>query len=221
VRITRIEVQQKRPDRRSIYADGSFLIGIHIETLLRSGLRVGDAVTPDILASLQTSEDLLAARFVALRYLARRPRSEREIRDKLREKEFAQTEIDRVVADLQKSGLLNDLEFARAYVRNSIALKPVGEFRLRQKLLLLGVHKSVVDQALKETLGGHDMEEAASRAAAQFLQRVSRSRRQEDTSRIRRRLISFLTRRGFPWGIIEETLAAHHLPESPEHDNHE
>lgn len=221
MRITRIEVQQKRTDRRNIYADGSFLIGIHVETLLRFGLRVGDAISAETLVSLQASEDLLAARSVALQYLSRRPRSEKEIRDKLRDKEFAQQVIDTVLGDLAQSGLVNDLEFACSYVRNSLSLKPVGELRLRQKLLLLGVDKTTIDRALREVMGGREMEEAASRAASQFLQRTARSAREEDRRRTRQRLINFLARRGFPWHIIQSTISSHNLPAQSEPDTHE
>jgi regulatory protein len=221
VRITRIEVQQKRPDRRNIYADGSFLIGIHVETLLRSGLRMGDTISDDQLHSLQESEDLLAARHLALRYLARRPRSEREVRDKLRDKEFGQREIDRVLADLLQSGLVNDLEFARSYIRNSLTMRPLGELRLKQKLVLLGVQRALIDQAMNEVKGGDEMHEAASRAARQFLQRSSRSQRKEERDQIRRRLIGFLTRRGFPWPIIQSIIAAHHLPPVAEGETYE
>ena len=44
MKITRIETQKKRPGRKSIFADGEFLIGIASDTLVRFGLRTGDEI---------------------------------------------------------------------------------------------------------------------------------------------------------------------------------
>ena len=86
MKITSIESQKNRPERRAIFADGQFLIGVGAETLIRSGLRTGDEITPQTLSLLQRMEETLGAKTAALHFLTIRPRSEREVRDKLREK---------------------------------------------------------------------------------------------------------------------------------------
>ena len=113
MRITRIEPQKKNPHRKNIYADEQFLIGVSDETLLRFGLRTGDELGDATLKALQATEELLGAKSVALRFLARRQRTEKEIRNKLREKEFGDEEIQKTIDDLRTLGFLNDEEFAR------------------------------------------------------------------------------------------------------------
>ena len=83
MRVTRIAPQKKRPGRRNIYIDGSFAIGVGAETLLRSGLRTGDEVDPAFLSTLERTERESALRAAALRLLSARPRSVRELRDRL------------------------------------------------------------------------------------------------------------------------------------------
>jgi regulatory protein len=206
VRITKIEVQKRRPDRRNIYADGEFLIGLHVETLLRSGLRIGDVIAQEQLATLHTHENLLAARTAALQYLSVRPRSEREIRDKLRDKEFAAPEIDQVVTALTRAGLINDHEFARTYIRNSMAVRPVGELQLRRKLLLLGVARPIIDEAIQEIGGQVDLNESATTLARQFLDRKRRSAQSGDPRKTKQQLIGFLSRRGYSWPVISSAI---------------
>lgn len=201
MRITKIEPQKRRPGRKNIYADGQFLAGVSDETLARLALRTGDEINPDELKALQRTEELFHAKSVALRFLSTRPRTEREIRDKLREKEFADDEIARVTDELKKANLLNDGEFARMYIRDALALKPLGRFVLRRKLLLLGVEKSIADEALEEAFAHLDLHDIVLEAAQQFLKKAHISHREVDRRKLRARLTTFLLRRGYPWDV--------------------
>jgi len=201
MRITKIEPQQRRPGRKNVYADGRFLAGVSDETLVRLALRTGDEISPETLSALRSTEELLHAKGVALRFLSTRPRTEREIRDKLREKEFADGEIARTIDELKTANLLNDQEFARMYIRDALALKPLGRIVLRHKLLLLGVDKSTTDQALEEAFAHVDLHALVLQAAREFLRRTRTSRRKEDGRKLRARLTSYLLRRGYPWDV--------------------
>ncbi|MEO8168941.1 MAG: RecX family transcriptional regulator, partial [bacterium] len=150
MRITRIESQKKNPARKNLYADGEFLTGVSAETLIRFGIRTGDEIDEEKLKALQATEELQGAKSVAFRFLARRQRTEKEIRDKLREKEFGDEEIGKTIETLRGLGFLNDREFAGSYIRHQLTLRPKGKILLKQKLLMLGVAKDVVDAALEE-----------------------------------------------------------------------
>jgi regulatory protein len=206
VRITKIENQKRHPGRKNIYVDGEFLAGVSGETLLRLAFRTGDELGAEQIRVLKKTEELVSARNVALRYLATRPRTVREVRDKLRDREFADAEIGRVIEELKGSGLLDDEEFARIYIRNALALRPSGELLLRRKLLFLGVDKQTVERAISDTIRTGDREEQASRAAETFLKRSAKARRGESPEKMRQRLSAYLARRGFSWDVIEGIL---------------
>ncbi len=203
MRITKIENQKRKPGRKNIYADGRFLAGVSAETLLRLALRTGDELGPDQIEALKRTEELVSARNAALRFLATRPRSVREVRDKLREKEFSDIKITTVLADLTNSGLLNDEEFTRSYIRNARALKPSGDLLLKRNLLLLGVARETIETVLQETSAETSQEDDVRRAAQQFLRRAQKRGGQEPVTKLRTRLAAFLARRGFPWNAIE------------------
>lgn len=212
MRITRIETQQKRRDRVNLYVDGEFAAGISKETLLRAALRVGDELTPDRLSTLQSDESLYQTRAAAMRLLSRRPRSERELRDRLREKEFADADIARVLSDLRAAGLVNDAEFARTFIRNSLALRPLGEIQIRQKLLVFGIDRATVDAAVRDELDAVDVDEIATALARKYLSRGP-GRGSPDEMRKRRRLAgAMLARRGYSWAVITRVLKRLNLP---------
>ena len=206
MRITKIENQKKRPGRKNLYADGKFLAGVSAETLLKLALRTGDEIGPAHLKVLQETESLLSAKNSALRFLSTRPRSEREIRSKLRQKEFSDDEIETTIDDLQRAGLLNDREFARLFVRNALTLRPVGKAALKRKLLLLGVDKTIVDEEVENELRGTDQEALAATLAKQFVKKARSVRKNEPIEKLRNRLAGFLGRRGFGWDVIKTAI---------------
>jgi regulatory protein len=206
MRITKIETQRKAPGRKSIFADGRFLAGVSAETLLRLGLRTGDEIGPDVVRTLQQMEELVSARNVALRFLSYRPRSEHEVRDKLREKEFGDAEIARTLDELRANGLVNDRDFARIFIRNSLTVRPAGRLLLSRKLLALGVPRSIVEEAMQDTLSAEDQRSTAVAAAEQLLKRAKRTARKEDPRKLRQRIASALLRRGYGWDIVEAVL---------------
>jgi regulatory protein len=206
LRITRIEDQKRRSGRKSIYADGKFLAGVDAETVARLALRTGDTLSDAQLRSLRQTDELLAAKNTALRLLAIRPRSEREIRDRLRKKSVSDEQIAHVIEELKAAGLLDDAEFARLYIRNALTLKPAGERHLRQKLLQLGVDRGTIDDALQEHARESDVREQAMNAARQYLRRHRSERIAHDNLQLRKRLAAFLQRRGFSWDEITHTV---------------
>ena len=206
MRITKIEPQKRRPDRKSIFVDGNFLAGVSSETLLRTGLRTGDTIDPATIQALQATEGLLNAKNAALRFLSVRPRTVREIRDKLREKEFAESEIGNTIDELQRAGLLDDAAFARMYIRNAMQVRPIGKVLLKRKMLLLGVDLKTIEAALADTLPEYDQRDLARASAEKFLARGKHTRRQPDAIKDRKRVGGYLARRGFTWDVIEPVL---------------
>lgn len=206
MRITKIENQKRRPGRKNIFVDGEFLAGVSAETLVRLALRAGDEIGPEQIRALQQTEELLGARNRALRFLATRPRTTREVRDKLREREFGDLEIDRVIADLTAAGLLDDRAFARMYIRNTLTVRPAGHLLIKRKLLLLGIDKQMAEDILEEVLQTEPEEDAALNVARKFIQNSHLRRPNEDAQHVRHRLTGFLSRRGYSWDIIGQVI---------------
>jgi regulatory protein len=204
MRITKIESQQKNPTRKNLYADGEFIVGVSAETLIKFAIRTGDEIGEEKLKALQATEELQGAKTVALRFLSRRQRTEKEIRDKLRSKEFADEEIIKTIENLRELGFLNDEAFARSYIRHQLTLRPKGKLVLKQKLLLLGINKETVDAALTEAFQETSQEDAALEAAEKFIKKSSKSR--DDPHKTKQKLAAFLTRRGFPWDVVSPVL---------------
>jgi regulatory protein len=133
------------------------------------------------------------ARDYALRLLAIRPRSVREMRDRLARKGFEKQALDSTIAELAELGLLDDRKFAAQWIESRMALRPMGLLRLRAELLAKGVDREVVESVLRK----NRIELDEKSAALALAQKKLRSLQGLEPEAARRRLAEFLGRRGF------------------------
>jgi len=204
--VTKIEQQKRHPDRVNLYLDGDFALGLHKEVLVKFSLRKGDTISKERIDELIDAEEFSRAKQKALLLLNRRMRSEKEIRIKLREKEFHPRTIDSVVNYLHSIKFLNDEEFARAFIHDNQLRKPSGRKLLQQQLRLKGVTISVIESVLNDNISSNQEKKAAQDAAIKIFQRYSNSKKKIDDEKKQKRITQFLFRRGFSWQIISTVI---------------
>lgn len=197
--ITRI-APQRDAGRVSIFLDGRFTLGLGATIAEECGLRVGQPLSAAEVAALREREEMGRAVDKALAFLTSRPRSIREVRDRLKEKEIPPDTIDAVVARLAGWGYVGDEGFARYWVENRSANQPRGKRLLRQELWRKGVERETVEQVLDELTV--DETGAALGLARKRLGQL----RAYDEQTQRRRLAAFLQRRGYDWPTVKRAL---------------
>ncbi len=144
---------------------------------------------------------------VALRFLERRARTEKELRQKLAEKQFDATQIDQTIERLKGYGYINDQKFATDFQRFRDDYKPMGVHRLKMELSQKGIPKDIL-----ETVAAPKEKEIelAWQAAQTRLRQYARL----EPEVFRRRMTNFLARRGFGFEVIKRVFER--LKESPE-----
>ena len=179
---------------------------VDAEEVARLGLEPGLVLAPPALLLLESRDAYRRARETALRLLGARPRSIVELRARLRRAGAPLESAASVIADLTNDGYLNDLEFARAWVRNRLAVRPCGALRLRSELREKGVASSLIEQAIREASGEEEAAVAEERRARDLVQRrLHAYARLAWDARIRR-LAGLLQRRGFAAPTIARVL---------------
>jgi len=151
-------------------------------------------------------DDLEAARGVALRFLGYSARSRSEMQKRLERDEFAPEIIEAVLAELEARNWVNDAQFAQDWVADRADRKKYGKSRLAAELRRKGIDKEQVTAAI----GGVEEEEELARARSAAASRWKLEAADADRETIlaeKRRIASFLQRRGFGWGIITQVLA--------------
>lgn len=122
----------------------------------------------------------------ALRYLARRDRSEAHMKAYLSKRGASPVRIRTVLSRLRALGYLDDQAFAQRWARDRIARKPMGRLRLEAELRAQGVEERTIADTLEAIYG----ETSEQHLASQLL-------------RDRCVTPAFLRRRGFSEETIE------------------
>ncbi len=133
-----------------------------------------------------------------LRFLAYRPRSEAEMRGRLKKRGYAEAEIEKTVEHLKKINLLDDAAFAEYWKTNRAEHRPRGQRLLTAELRQKGLERDVIQAAVE------NVDDFA--GAYQAAQRKARSCQGLDYPQFRRKLGDFLQRRGFDFGVTQRTV---------------
>jgi len=198
--ITAISAQARDPERVNVFVDGRFAFGMTRLLAAEQGLAVGEELSAERVATLRALDDQQRALEAAFRLLTRRPRSEREIRDRLERHGFAPPVIDAVIAKLEAWRYVDDEEFARYWVEQREANRPRGRRLLEQELWQKGIDREIVRATLDEA----NLDETA--AALELARAKLPSYRRLEPAVARRRLGAFLQRKGFSYETVRTVL---------------
>jgi len=162
----------------------------------RPGPRPGSSDRPD---------DPEAARETALRLLERTRRTRSDLDRRLRDKGYSPSTVGEVLERLAAVGLVDDVEYARAFLAGRLGRRAAGWRRLLQELRRRGISAADAGEArtrLEEIQGAADEVAMARRVLTQVAARYARL----DPQVRRQRLYALLVRRGFESDAIEQAL---------------
>jgi regulatory protein len=196
MKITALKQQVKRPDRYSVYIDGTYSCAFSEAEVLRLGLHTGQELNQAELDRLKADSTKDKARYQALGQIARRPRSEWELRDYLKRKAYAPELVDAVIEDMASYGYVDDRKFAEAWVHNRRLLKPTSQRRLQQELR----QKRVADEVIAEVLAEDDTDDQT--VLRELVERKRRQTKYQDDTK----LIQYLIRQGYNYGDVKTVL---------------
>jgi regulatory protein len=201
--ITALEQQSNDPNRTSVFVDGEFAFGVHQDLVAKHGLRVGRSLTPEEQQDIEHDDQYVRAKQRALDYLAHKPRTEEEVRRKLRRNDVPAPVLEDVVARLYELEYLDDEAYAQDYVRNRFSSKKYGPVRIRRELVERGIDRHTAEAAVDDLFAEKDLQAVAREHAEKRWARLSD---EEDVRRRKQKVYRYLRRRGFPSTTITPLL---------------
>lgn len=200
--ITAITAQKRDSQRVNLMINGEFALGVSLDTLVHEGLFVGQHLDAPLIARLLATDAYDQAKHAALRLLEVRPRSERELRDRLRRRGFDTTSIDAVCQRLQETGLINDQSFAQYLVEQRQRNAQRGGQAIRNDLRKHGIDNETIHQ-LSDT---HHLDANDHAGALQHARKLAPRMRALDKITFMRRLGGNLQRRGFGMDAVRQAI---------------
>ncbi len=191
--ITAIERNARQRGRVDVYVDGVSRFGVTRATAKAHGLMPGRVIDDEEIARITAADERRRALDTAVTMLARRPRSEREVRRRLTQRHVAPALADETIARLRDAHFLDDAAFARSWTESRERASPRGRRMIVAELRTLGVDA----ETARAASAGIDEEDAAYRLASAR----ARSLATHDAAKFRARLGGMLQRRGFGWSV--------------------
>ncbi len=140
-----------------------------------------------------------------LKMLGRRELSEKQIRDRLKRKQYIEDDIDAAVARLREERAIDDARVASAIARTETSIRRRGKLRVQMQIQRAGIDKATAKQAVDEAFGAID-DDALIEAS---LQKRLRGRDTIADDLEFQRLYRFLAGQGFESDKIVKVLRAH------------
>ena len=142
---------------------------------------------------------------IAYRFLSYRPRSKKEVERKLKEKKISGENISSIISLLEKNHYLNDREFTLNWVKYRMENRPSGRRSLEYELREKGVDSEIIKDSLDEVYTGEfDEYEVAVRLAEKKIASLRKVKTEDNI--VKRRLFSYLHRKGFSYDTIERVI---------------
>lgn len=142
---------------------------------------------------------------IAYRFLSYRPRSKKEVERKLKEKKISGENISNIIGLLEKNNYINDKEFTLNWVKYRMENRPSGRRSLEYELREKGIASEIIKESLDEVYSGEfDEYDVAVRLAEK---KISSLKKGIEDNVIKRRLFSYLQRKGFSFSLIERVMS--------------
>ncbi len=203
MKISEIHYNQ-RSKLYTLVLDEGETLKVYEDTIVDFELKKGLELTDETWETVKHQNQVAAAVHYVCAYLLNTPRTEKNIKDKLRLKEYPRDIIEKTMAHLNRLGYIQDHQFAEAYIEGNKDKKSPRV--IKQKLLEKGVSQELADEALKNW----DLDENADQQIRYLTFKKLKSYRDLPEKELRDKLLRHLIYKGYNYeavkGIVDEVV---------------
>ena len=135
----------------------------------------------------------------AVMLLAAKPRSVKELRERLLEKEWTNCAIvDEVLEKLKEYDYLDDEQYAKTLASSKLRRKPMGKRLLKQRLSQKKLDKETIEQAIEKVYENTPEDEVIERSIKKRLRIKGKPETREDS----KKFYDYLLRQGFSYDLV-------------------
>lgn len=173
---------------------------VSMDLVLKFQLKKGYEISDSEFKIISVEQDLINAKQDAYNYVAYKPRTQKQVFDKLREKKYTDEFIEAAIKHLQKFDLLDDKKYAFNFANEYAKRKKAGRIKVYNELRNRGISSDLADEAVENCFGKIDEYEFAESAAEKKLNLL----KGKPKDKIYRSLRDYLLRQGYNSEIVRE-----------------
>lgn len=197
--ITRLVQGKKNPNRVNLYLDDVFVFALSIDEVARHNLKKGSELNEAQITDLKETDQTDHSYGLILNFLSYRPRTIKEVRDRL----YKYGVLDAVkqnllIEKLKSKGYLDDLAFAKWFIESRNTHKLRSPRQLTAELAGKGINRETISQVISTAT---DPEVTLTRLLTKKL-----GLNRQLTILERQKIYAYLSRQGFAWDKIKEVV---------------
>ncbi|WP_142829809.1 recombination regulator RecX [Planococcus soli] len=196
--ISKITQGKKNPERYNIFFEDKYAFSVDEAVLVRHQLTKGKELDQWTIEEINFEDEVRKAYNKALYYLGFRMRSEGEVRQKLKEKEYGDAVIDEAIKKLYTHNFLDDQQFSEALMRTQINSGKKGPRAIQQDMQKRGIDK----QMQKDVLDSYSEEEQLE-VAKVLAEKIAAKEKMKTPSQIHQKITDTLLRKGYNYSLIK------------------
>lgn len=148
MKITKLEVQKNDKNQVNLYVDDEFYSGIPAELVYLEHLKTGLEIDEKDLKKIIFENEKSKAMSRVTKYIGSSLKTQKQIRDYLRKKEYSDDTIEFVMSKLVEYNYIDDKKYAQAYVLTYG--KKYGKLKLKSQLKVKGVSEEIIECVLED-----------------------------------------------------------------------
>ncbi len=185
----------KKNKSQIVFSDGSKII-CENDVLLSFPIRIGESVSPEVLASVIHASEKTTVRNYFLALLSRQRYSRKSLQDKILRRKADKSIVAEVLDELESLNMIDDMSLAKDWISMRLHTHPEGKAHLYIGLMKKGIEKSQAKRAVSEAVPFSVEYDAAKN----FLER------QHGQPTSRQELYVLFKKRGFSNEVIREII---------------
>jgi len=208
MKITKIEIQKKNKNRYNLYMDDVFKCGVHEDVIVYLGLHVNQEISDETYHEILLKEVKAKAKADAIKFISYRMRSVFEVKEKLISLECGSDAISHVLDFLEEHKLVNDYEFAKAFIHDKATLSHHSMSKISFELKKKGISADIIEKSKSHYIDqgeDFDYQNAKLLSLKKYKQLVLKDKYND--FELKQRVYQTLSQKGFNIYLVKEALA--------------
>ena len=197
---------KKIRNKYRVFFDNQDKIDLYENVILNNNLLLKKEISEELLEKIKKENDKEAIYDISIKYISVKMRSKKEINCYLRKKGYEESDINRVVKKLEQNNLINDDNYAKAFIIDKTNLSTDGPNKIKSLLLKENISEEIIDKYLNE-VNKDEVREKLNRLIDKKIKSIKNS----SGNILKLKVINYFVNLGYDRYLIEELLNGKNL----------
>lgn len=195
-----LKIQKLKNNKYKLIIDGESITTFD-DVILKYNLLCKKEIDNEIYNSILKDSEYYSIYNRALKYILKRRRSEKQIKEYLIKLGACLEDAQSIIFKLKNNNLINDVEYCRAYIYDSIHLSKKGIKRIKNDLIIQDISLNIIEEELNKI----DIDDINNKLEKIIIKKI-RSNKKNSNFILKQKILYDMTELGYDKNMIIEIL---------------